>query len=281
MKRGLFLAVSSLSLLTLVACGDTATPIDGTDKTSDLTLEQVFDKAIERQQSVKSVQADVDMDQSSELTIEGQKIEVATSSDLQMKVHQNPLAMYTKGTVEMNMGDENTKIPLEMYMTEADGFYMYNSDADEWLKLPEEQQQQILAQTGAQADASKQLEQLKEFVNDFTFEQDNKDYKLILNVEGDKFKEFIMSQLGSTVADTSGVTDEILTGLTFEDSKYEIIIEKDTFNTKEIDMDITIIIDMEGQQTKIDNDAKIVYSNYDKVEEISVPTEVKNKAISQ
>ena len=74
--------------------------------------------------------------------------------------------------------------------------------------------------------------------------------------------------------------DELM-NMTFEDSKYDIVIAKDTFDTKEIDMDLTILIDVEGQQTKIENDANVVYSQFDKVERITIPNEVKNKAISQ
>ena len=138
-----------------------------------------------------------------------------------------------------------------------------------------------MAQTGAQADAAQQLEQLKQFVDDFTFEQDNNDYKLTLTIEGEKFKEFIMAQMGTSLGETMEMSGDELTNMTFEDSKYDIVIAKDTFDTKEIDMDLTILIDVEGQQTKVENDANIVYSQFNKVERITIPNEVKNKAISQ
>ena len=50
-------------LFTLAACGDSATPIDGTTEKSDLALEQVFNNAMERQESLKSVKANIAMEQ--------------------------------------------------------------------------------------------------------------------------------------------------------------------------------------------------------------------------
>ena len=282
MKKRYFLAISSLAVLTIAACSDTATPISGTKEESNLTVQQVFDKAIERQNSINSVHAVVDMNQVMEMNVEGQTIHFTTASNLTMDVNQSPIAMYTKGTVGMNMVDEKMmEVPLEMYMTEKDGFYMLNGKTNEWLKLPAEQYDQMLAQTGAQADAAQQLEQLKQFVDDFTFEQDNNDYKLTLTIEGEKFKEFIMAQMGTSLGETMEMSGNELTNMTFEDSKYDIVIAKDTFDTKEIDMDLTILMDVEGQQTKIENDANVVYSQFDKVERITIPNEVKNKAISQ
>lgn len=274
--------MTSLSLLALAACGDTATPESGTKDESNLTLQQVFDQAIERQQTLKSVHANVEMDQSSEMMFQGQAINMTSSSNLEMDITQDPIAMHTKGTVAMDMmGQENMEIPIEMYMSEKEGFFMFNADSNQWMKLPADQQEQILEQTGAQADASEQLEQLQQFVDEFTFEQDDVDYKLTLNVEGEGFKEFFMTQMGASLADDPANSADILNNMTFEDSKYEIIIAKDTFDTKQIDMDLTIIVDENGQKSKIENKAFIEYSNFDELDSIAIPKEVIKNAIAQ
>lgn len=274
--------MTSLSLLALAACGDTATPESGTKDESNLTLQQVFDQAIERQQTLKSVHANVEMDQSSEMMFQGQAINMTSSSNLEMDITQDPIAMHTKGTVAMDMmGQENMEIPIEMYMSEKEGFFMFNADSNQWMKLPADQQEQILEQTGAQADASEQLEQLQQFVDEFTFEQDDVDYKLTLNVEGECFKEFFMTQMGASLADDPANSADILNNMTFEDSKYEIIIAKDTFDTKQIDMDLTIIVDENGQKSKIENKAFIEYSNFDELDSIAIPKEVIKNAIAQ
>lgn len=268
-------------VFTLAACSDTAEPITGTQDKSSLTLQQVFEKAIERQQTLKNVHASVDMEQYTEMVIEGETVQFSTSSDLEMDIQQNPMAMYTKGTVAMDMGGESMEMPIEMYMSKADGFYLLNGEANQWVKLPDDQYQQILAQTGAQTDATVQLQQLKQFIDDFEFKQDDKSYLLTLNIEGDKFKEFIAGQLEATVGETAEMSNDLMKTMTFEDSKYELVIDKNTFDTKEIEMDLTMNMEMEGQPAQIVNDATIEYSKFDELAEITVPKEVKDKAVSQ
>lgn len=281
MKKYYVLATSALMVFTLAACTDTAEPISGTQDKSNLTLQQVFEKAIERQQTLKNVHATVDMEQETEMVVEGEKIQFSTSSDLEMDIQQNPMAMYTKGTVAMDMGGESMEMPIEMYMSEADGFYLLNGEANQWVKLPDDQYQQVLAQTGAQTDATVQLEQLKQFIDDFEFKQDDQSYLLTLNIEGDKFKSFIAGQLDATFGETAEMSKDLMKTMTFEDSKYELVIDKNTFDTKEIEMDLTMNMEMEGQPAKIVNDATIEYSKFDELAEITVPKEVKDKAVSQ
>lgn len=281
MKKHYFLATSALAVLALAACGDTAAPVTGTQDESNLTLQQVFDKAIERQQTLKNVHAAVDMKQEMEMEFEGQQMLFTTASNFEMDAQQSPLAMFMTGTVAMDMGGEMMEMPLEMYMTEADGFYMLNAEANEWMKLPDDQYEQMLAQTGAQADATAQLEQLKQFVEDFEFKQDDKNYLLTLHVEGEKFKELVMGQLGTSLSELTEQSGDVFETMAFEDSKYELTINKETFDTEEMTMDLTILMDEQGQQSKITTDATINYSEFDQLDEIKIPDEVKNKAISE
>lgn len=281
MKKHYFLATSALAVFALAACGDTATPVTGTQDESSLTLQEVFDKAIERQQTLKSVHAAVDMQQEMEMDFEGQVMNFTTASNFEMDAQQSPLAMFMKGTVAMDMGGEMMEMPLEMYMTEADGFYMLNAEINEWMKLPDEQFEQMLAQTGAQADATAQLEQLKQFVEDFEFKQDDKNYLLTLQVEGEKFKEFIIDQLGTSLGESTELSGDVFETMAFENSKYELTINKETFDTEELTMDLTILMDEQGNQSKITNDAKIKYSKFDQLDEIKIPNAVINKAISE
>ncbi|MER2046635.1 MAG: DUF6612 family protein [Solibacillus sp.] len=281
MKKQYLFAMSTLSIALVAGCGDTAEPVEGTDSEANLTLQQVYENAMQRQQNLKSVHAETTMDQVTSFVMEGQTMEITSNSNLAMDIQQKPMAMYSKGTVKMDMGDEKMDMPIDMYMTEEDGFYMLNGDTNEWLKMPEEQYEQLIAQTGAQADASEQLEQLEQFIDDFSFEQDDENYLLTLNIEGDEFKQFIVSQMGASLGESMEVNGEILENMTFEDSQYNIVVAKDTFDIKEMDMDLKIITNVEGQETTIENDANIVYSKFDEVKEINIPNEVINEAKTQ
>ncbi|WP_342572784.1 DUF6612 family protein [Solibacillus sp. FSL K6-1781] len=281
MKKQYLFAMSTLSIVLVAGCGDTAEPVEGTDSEANLTLQQVYENAMQRQKNLKSVHAETTMDQVTSFVMEGQTMEITSNSNLAMDIQQKPMAMYSKGTVKMDMGDEKMDMPIEMYMTEEDGFYMLNGDTNEWLKMPDEQYEQLIAQTGAQADASEQLEQLEQFIDDFSFEQDDENYLLTLNIEGDEFKQFIVSQMGASLGESMEVNGEILENMTFEDSQYNIVVAKDTFDIKEMDMDLKIITNVEGQETTIENDANIVYSKFDEVKEINIPNEVINEAKTQ
>ena len=274
LKKRYFLAMSAMSIAVVAGCGDTAEPVDGTKDEANLTLQQVFEKAMERQQNLKSVHAETTMDQVTSLMMDGETMEMTSTSNLAMDITQNPLAMYTNGTMEMDMSNEKFKMPIEMYMTEEDGFYMLNGETNEWLKLPDEQYEQIMAQAGAQANATDQLEQLQQFIDEFSFEQDDENYLLTLNIQGDEFKQFILSQMGASIGESMEMSNDILENMSFEDSQYNIVVAKDTFDTKEIDLDLKIITNIEGQETTIENDVNVVYSKFDEVDTIKIPDEV-------
>lgn len=270
--------MSALSIAVVAGCGDTAEPVDGTKDEASLTLQQVFEKAMERQQNLKSVHAETNMDQVTNLMMDGETMQMTSTSNLAMDITQNPLAMYTNGNIEMDMSGEKFDMPMEMYMTEEDGFYMLNGETNEWIKLPDEQYEQIMAQAGAQANATDQLEQLQQFIDEFTFEQDDENYLLTLNIQGDEFKQFILSQMGASLGESMEMSNDILENMSFEDSQYNIVVAKDTFDTKEIDLDLKIITNIEGQETTIENDVNVVYSKFDEVDTIKIPDEVLKEA---
>ncbi|WP_274310397.1 DUF6612 family protein [Solibacillus daqui] len=279
MKKRYSLAILALVVFVLAAFGYFAKLLIETHGESNLTLQQVYKKAMKRQHTLKNVHADVDMEQQTEMTVDGVTVHFSTSSDLVMEIQQKPMAMYTKGTVAMEMEGESMEMPMEMYMSKSDGFYLLTGEENQWSKIPKNDYDQVLAQTGAKPDATAQLKKLKRFTNDFEFKQDDTSYFLTLNLEGDKFKEFIVDQLGSVIEGTVEMTSETVEAMSFEDSKYELVINKDTFDTNEIHMDITILMDIEGQLAQIKNDASIKYSKFDELDEITVPKEVKDNAV--
>lgn len=278
LKKRYFLAMSTLSIAIVAGCGDTAEPVEGTKDEANLTLQQVYEKAMERQQNLKSVHAETTMDQVMNLTMDSETMQMTSSSNLAMDIEQNPMAMYTKGTIDMDMGGEKFEMPMEMYMTEEDGFYMLNGDTNEWIKLPDEQYEQIMAQAGAQANATEQLEQLQQFIDEFTFEQDDENYLLTLNIQGDQFKQMMLSQMGASLGESMDMSGDILENMTFEDSQYNIVVAKDTFDTKEIDLDLKINTNIEGQETTIESDVNVIYSKFDEIDAIKIPDEVLKKA---
>lgn len=279
--KKLFMGVTvGVAVLSLAACGSSADLTTGTTEKSDLTLEQVYDKAIERQESMQSAKANIVMDQVTAMTLEGEEMNMTSSTNMDMEMTVKPVAFFVDGTVTMEMAGESEAMdmPLQMYMTEADGFYMNDFMTGGWSKLPENLTEDMLAQMGAQADASEQLKQLKGFINDFTFEQTDDAYILTLVADGEKFNEVMLGQVMGSLNQLGEDEQSLLEGITFEDAKYVITIDKKTFDTVKMDMDFIMNMDVMGQQSKVDTKSTVTYSEFDNVDTITIPQEVLDTA---
>ena len=278
--------LAGVSALSLVACSDSATPVDGTTDQSDLTLEDVFNKAMVQQESIESAKATVVMDQTIAMTGEGEgeEINMTSSTNMDMSMTTKPLAFYIDGEMSMAMADEAEaleEMPLKMYFTEAAGFYMYDMANEGWLKLPDESYQEILAQAGASANATEQLEQLKPFLDDFIFEQNDSAYILTLNAKGEKFKDLIFEQLEGTLGQSLGEESEsILDNIQFDNAKYIITIDKKTFDTTKIVTDLAMEMHMEGTNAKISTLSTINFSDINKLDAITIPQDVIDNAVT-
>ncbi|HEY4537144.1 MAG TPA: DUF6612 family protein, partial [Erysipelothrix sp.] len=144
------LAVGTLAL-TLAACNSSATPTKDTTNKSKLTLEQVYDKAVDRQADIQSASAKMDMTQVTKVGSGEEAMEFSIDSKMEMDIIVDPLAMHLSGSMTMpdmmNEGKETMDMPIEMYMKKDAGLFMKDSTTDSWLKLPDENFDAILDQT--------------------------------------------------------------------------------------------------------------------------------------
>ena len=286
MKKVIGLCLVSLLVLALSACNSTAEPTTGEEgkevnNKSELTLQEVYEKAIERQNTLESVSADINMNQKMELNDGTEAYEMGSSADMTMDMVSEPLSMHIDGA--MTMADpatgENMNVDMEMYMSE-EGFFMENPETKQWMKLPSEQFEAIAGQTVNQVNASEQLKQFESFIEDFTFEQTETEYVLKLNAASEKFSEFILEQM--RVTEMMGVTEEeqkIIENMKFDNINYVIKIDKETFDIHAMDTIFDITIDVEGKSMKVATDAKIAFNNFNEVEAIKIPQEVIDQAV--
>lgn len=282
MKKYYMSVIIGLAVFLLAACGDSATPTDGTTAKSDLTLEQVFNNAMARQESLQSVKANMAMEQEMAMTIDGEEGQMTSSSNIEMSMTAKPLALFVDGTIIMTMGgDEETfNMPISMYLTEADGLYMNDMMSGGWVKLPSDMYEELLGQMGANADAQEQLKQLESFLEDFKFEQTDGEYILTLNANGEKFNEMIFEQVSGSLGQQLGEEDySAFDGIKIKDAKYVITVDKETFDITKIVMDFIMTIDIEGVLADVNTSSTITYSNFDAVDTITIPQDVLNTAI--
>jgi len=278
MKKFLTIAATALLAFGLSACNGTASPQNGSkaEGNSELTLQEVYEKAIEQSGSVKSLKAQVDMTQLMELP--SQEVSMNLKSKMDMSMTVEPLAMYQKGETTVE-GEENGTQQMESYMTE-DGFYIYEGVSGQWTKLPPEMSEQMLSVSGQQADPSQQLKELEQFQDDFKFEHTEDAYILRLSAAGEQFNEFIKGKMEETMPELLAGSPEMLENMDIQKVDYEIYIDKETFNPTKLNMVLEMSINTEGEELIIKQDLKSSFSDYNQVEEIKVPQEVIDSANS-
>lgn len=257
--------------LVLSTCNDRATPRKDTTTTSKLTLEQVFEQALKRQTNIKSMSANIDLSQVIQFGVAEESMKMTIDSQMDIDMIANPLAMHLIGTMAMpdlfGNGKENSSMPIEMYMKQDQGFFMKEPTTESWMRIPSEQFDAILDQTASSTNAKEQLEQLKQYINHFTFEQTDNTYVLTLNAKGDQFKELIQSEINKSL----GTNENPLTNLAIDQANYTIIIDKETFDTNKIDMNFNLKINMEGQESTIKTKTLVTYSEINHLDTIDIP----------
>lgn len=275
-----FFAVLSVGAVALVltACNNSATPTKDTTATSKLTLGQVYDKAMERQADIKSMSASIDMEQVIKFGIGEESMEMNMDSQMDIDMIAKPLAMHLSGTMTLpdmfGEGDETSNMAIEMYMKQDKGFFMKDPTLDVWMKLPNEQFDAILDQTASSANAQEQLEQLKQYIDDFTFEQTDDTYVLTLNAQGDHFKELIQSEVDKSL----GTGQNPLDDLTIDKANYVIYIDKETFDTNKMNMNFDLKMSIEGQEATIQTKSKVTYTEINNLDKIDIPQSIIDNA---
>lgn len=274
------LAVGTLAL-TLAACNSSATPTKDTTNKSKLTLEQVYDKAVDRQADIQSASAKMDMTQVTKVGSGEEAMEFSIDSKMEMDIIVDPLAMHLSGSMTMpdmmNEGKETMDMPIEMYMKKDAGLFMKDSTTDSWLKLPDENFDAVLDQTAASADAKEQLEQLKKFIKDFTFEQTDDEYVLTLDAKGDKFKELIDSEINKSMQEM-GLEENPMDQLSIEKINYVLHIDKETFDTNKMDMNFDLKMAVEGDELLMNTKSVVTYTEFNHLKTIDIPQSIIDNA---
>ena len=256
-------ATVSVAILALAACSDSATPVDGTTDSSKLTLEDVFNKSMERQENLESVKANIEMEQTITMSMFGEEMNISTSTNMDMDLIAKPLAFYVDGgmTMAMEGEEEDFTMPLKMYFTESDGFFMQDtmtSDEATWMKLPNEAYEDILEEAGAASDASEQLLALKPYLSDFTFEQTNDTYVLTLNAQGEKFNDLILAEVEKALGEDTLGEEIDLSDVQLDKANYVITIDKKTFDVTKIVLDMNMIMNIEGTESIIQTYSTVI-----------------------
>ncbi|MGD6993588.1 DUF6612 family protein [Sutcliffiella horikoshii] len=304
MKSLKMMLVSILAVMLLTACGNTSNGVNGsvegnaeaeettneetTNSTTDveevdaseeteeqeaLTAEEVLQKSTEAMADLSSYSMEMISDQ--EITMAGEdtiKMVTTTTTDMSL----NPMAMYQVTSIEdedgMMEGMEN-----ESYFSE-DGFFLYDSMAGQWFKMPEEFTAQLNAMSEMQTNPAQQLEMLKDYTDEITMTEEEGHYVLNFEGSGEQFNE-MAGMIGGMMGDDMGeMMQEMLSMMTVNQLSYLVHIDKESFYQTKVLLNMDMEMDVDGETISSVQVMDSTLSNFDEVGEITVPQEVIDSA---
>lgn len=243
-----------------------------------MTLEEVYSKALEKNNEIESVKSSAVLNQAVTM---GTEATINTVSEIDMSLTNSPLTVHQINTTKMTGEEaaEEQSFTVESYMTE-EGFFMQDPSSGGWVKLPSEMSEQLLQMNESQSNPASELETLEAYIEDFTFEQDDDSFILTLNASGEKFSDMLIEQTGELMPDLGlGIPAESLfQNTTFEDVLYVITIDKESFLIESLDLDMTMNMKFAEESMKMEQKLESEYTDYNEVEKIEVPQEVIDSA---
>ena len=266
MKKWIFSCVLVLLTVSLVACNSE-------------NAQEVFTRAMEVSEEMDSAEVSMDMNQF--LSSPNDSMELEMESKMEAEMILDPIAMYQKGTMNMIMGEETMETETEMYMTE-EGLYTYDSMSESWMKMDSELYADLVNME--QQDPAAQLELLEPFMDDVQFEESDDAYTFKFTGEGEEVNEFtekIMDEyMNSSIIESMGEDiSKVLESMTVNKLNYEMVIDKETYETKTFAMDLDMTVTEEGEEMTIAQQINAEYTGINTVDSIEVPQEVIDNAV--
>ncbi|WAA10052.1 DUF6612 family protein [Fervidibacillus albus] len=286
MKKFLFVFFLSLFLFSLTACNQGAEKVEteeGTEekvneevgeeaKEDPINLTDVFQNTMEASSSLQSysVQMATEQDITNNTTSET----IHTEMTMEMDVTTDPLAIHQN--LSMSAPEP---VQMEMYFTE-EGYFVYEPISDMWMKMSGEMFQQFQQLPEEKTNPYEQIQQMEQYVDDFSLQENDSEYILSLNVEGDAFLDFVKQQ---SIDFSNGEGDvgyeDSMDSVSLDQLDYTITVDKETFLPKKMEMTMQMQLDENGEQLTMLQKSNFTYNNYNGIDQIIVPEEIVNNAV--
>ena len=268
MKKLVYFTTAAATLFTLAACSDSQ------------TAQQIFDETMERQKELTSASATMDVSQTMTVSMDGETGEIVTLTKGTVDAVFDPIAMAMDANVSTDFMGEPMELPVNMYINETDGMYLEDTTSNTWMKLPSEQFDTIMNNTDVQIDQTAQLEQLQQFVEDFTMEETDASYVLTLNLDDEKFNSLVKEQAAGALGDSGTEADNAaLESIQVSDGLYKLTIDKETYDLTNVIMDFFMTIEVEGEKMEMDTSSNITYTEFNHLQSIDIPQDIIDSAV--
>lgn len=272
-------------ILLLAACNGTTETVDQNEAgeetatkeesvpASELTLEEVFEKTTQASEELNSFAMTMDLVQ--EIASNQEEANMELNSAIFMEVISDPMSFYQK--IQMSIPNTKETLETESYFSK-DGFYMHEPMGGTWMKFPSEMTDQLLQVSNQQTNPGEEIKRLQEFSDDFTFEEKDNEYHLTLTASGEEFNEFIQETIKQTLPAEMTTDSEEMENIKINSVAYDIIIDKETFFPKAMNVNMDMEITIDDQTIQLIQRMDGQYSDHNKIEEIVIPEEVMDTA---
>lgn len=285
MRKLMIAVIAILFTITFTACQDTATPTEGTtdENTSELTAEDVFEKALTVAEEMESAEVLMGMKQTMESPDEES---MSTEGEFTIQMTMDPVAMHQDGSLTFDMADMPAQdINMEMYMTD-DAIYMYEDDLGEWIKLDSMMGDMLDMMGAQQQDPAEEMKMLEEYVDDLQFEQTEDTFIFKLDVDSDKFnnlmEEMIDEAFPPEMMELLEDDDfDMMENIEVNHLSYDMVLDKESYEMITYDIDMSMTIKVEDFEVTVDQTINTEYSNINGIDEIEVPQDVIDNAVDQ
>ena len=289
LKKTALMAATGMLVLVLAACGepvvapepdndDSASESEGAEEETAMTAEEVFMNSTEAYEEVNSLHADIVTDQVMNMMPEGMEIKMNVASATDMTLDPREFHQTSETTIVSEDIENENPMSMQIFHTE-DGMYFYESSMDAWLKMPEESIDDLQGLADQQTtDPTHQLGELAAFQEDFELEETADEYILTLDATGDEFKTLLDRQLEKTLGQMEIEAQMVMENMVIHAADYEIFIDKGSNLVNRMNIGMNLDIEIQGEEMNIESDIQAEYSDYNEIEQITVPAEVIEQA---
>ncbi len=293
LKRASALTIALAAAIALTSCGtDTETgKNDGeiTPNNAELSVSEIFEKAMENTASIKSASYSIGMDM--EMSSEGTDFSIATTGNIKMTADPMEYEM----TLDMDMGEEIGSMTTTSYLVNEDGKQVLYSGVVYGGETFWSKQYDATLDSFEQYNAMENIEMYLENAESFKENgTDNINGTEAVRYDGTITGESLENAINSTLGDLGTSIDgtdlsasEIFNGI--GDLTLSVWIDKETLTVRKYEMDMSEIMSKLFENMSADDESlagidvskvflSMTVSSYNDIDSITVPDDVKSAA---
>ncbi|ASK63840.1 hypothetical protein CFK37_17585 [Virgibacillus phasianinus] len=296
MRKIMVTAFAIVMIMVLAACGQTDSTNGSKDeankeqqpkaekKQEELTPQKVITKSSEAMQDWPGINYVTDGKQTITVTKGDQTQTIDQQFNIETKMMMDPIAMHMTG--EMNM--QGQKMPMESYY--VDGKMYSKTPQNKWIAIEGMNLDQLQQQSQGQNPAES-MKKFTKMLDELTGEDNSKEYitmkekedmyvvEMDLDEEASaKVMDMAMEQVKGSMKQLEQMgLGNVMEQMKFKSMKQTYYIDKESFEQKKMDQQMTIEMPVQDMNMKIDVDMTMDINGKVK-EEITVPEDVKKNA---